>query len=267
LSTNTVTVSAVPAAGYSLCYWLGDASGTNLSVQVSMERDKAVHAVFGTTLSTTVSGGGQVQTKPPGGLYPLGTTVQLTALPDPGNYFGFWGNAATGNTNPLYFTISAPTQTVSSIFAATPGGQAALTVLVNGGGRVSASPRANAYPLNTMVTLTAVPDPGQVFLGWNGAASGSQNPLSVTMNAAKVISAAFSAHPGLRVDRPGIEGLFPEGFRLTVVSDPPSTNQILGSTNLAAWNSLGYVTNLFREAQFLDRSASNTPSKYYKATP
>src|SRR5439155_7165759 len=143
---------------------LGDVSGTNPSVNVSIERDKHIHAAFGTTLSTTVSGNGSIQLSPPGGFYPIGTIVRLTAVPQPGNYFGVWGNAASGNTNPLYFTIAAPTQTVSSIFAATPAGQAALTTLINGRGRVNVNPRANLYTLNQTVTLNPLPDAGETFL-------------------------------------------------------------------------------------------------------
>jgi hypothetical protein len=231
-----------------------------------MERDKSIRAVFGTTLSTTVAGSGQVQVAPPGGIYAYGTVARLTGIPDAGNYFGFWGNAASGNTNPLYFTITAPTQTVSSIFGATPAGQAALTVLINGRGRVNVNPRANVYPLNTSVSLTAVPDSGQSFLNWSGDASGTANPLAISMTQDKFITANFSGGPMLRVTRAGVEGPTPQGFRLTVISDPPSTCKVFGSTDLNSWGLLGTVTNETLEAQFLDTTATNAPKKFYKAT-
>jgi len=60
ISTNVVTATASPTVGSSFLYWLGDASGTNSLVNISMERDKVIQAVFGTTLSTTVVGNGQV---------------------------------------------------------------------------------------------------------------------------------------------------------------------------------------------------------------
>jgi len=248
-------------------YWLGDGSGTNPSLNVSMERDKHIHAVFGTTLSTTVAGNGSIQLSPPGGFYPIGTIVRLTAVPQPGNYFGLWGNAASGNTNPLYFTIASPTQTVSSIFGATPADQASLTVLINGHGRVSVSPPANAYLTNQTPTLTALPETGEGFLNWSGDASGTQNPLTVSMTQSKVITANFTSRPFLRANRAGIEGFTPEGFRLTLVSDPPSAYQILASTNLNAWEGLGKVTNFFGEVQFTDTNAFNFRSRFYKASP
>jgi hypothetical protein len=232
-----------------------------------MERDKALHAVFGTTFATTVAGSGQVLLDPPGGVYPHGTTVRLTAVPQAGNYFGFWGNAATGSTNPLYFTVNAPTQTVSSIFGATPGGQAALTVQIAGHGHVNRSPPANAYPLNQSVTLTAVPDAGQGFVGWSGDASGPANPLPFTMTSAKVITATFTSRPSLRADRPGLEGLTPESFRFTLVSDPAPVYDIWGSTNLSFWEKAGTVTNTFGEVQFTDPAARGSAMKFYQARP
>ena len=266
-STNLVTATAMPATGWSFMYWLGDGSGTNPSLNVSMERDKHIHAVFGTTLSTTVAGNGSIQLSPPGGFYPIGTIVRLTAVPQPGSYFGFWGNAASGSTNPLYFTISAPTQTVSSIFAATPAGQAALTTLINGRGRVNVNPRANLYAINQTVTLTPLPDAGEIFLNWSGDGSGTQNPLTVSMTQSKVITANFTSRPFLRANRTGVEGFTPEGFRLTLVSDPQSAYQILASTNLNAWDGLGTITNFFGEVQFTDTNAFNFRSRFYKASP
>lgn len=263
-SNETVTVTATPSPGWSFLYWLGDAQGTVPSTGLAMDRDRTVRAVFGTTLSTTVAGNGQVVMDPPGGIYPYGTTVRLTAMSQAGNYFGLWGNAASGNTNPLFFTLTAPTQTVSSIFGTTPVGQAALTVLVNGLGRVTASPRSNAYTLNESVTLTAVPDPGQSFLNWSGDASGLTNPLVVTMSASKQIIANFSAQHQLRVGS-GLEGWKPEGFRFTLVGQPPSVWQILGSSNLIHWEILGDLTNAYGEVQFTDTNASAFRLRVYRA--
>ncbi len=266
LDTDIVTLTALPFAGNTFLCWLGDATGTEPSIGVSMERDKTIRAVFGTTLGSTVAGSGQVLLDPPGGVYPYGATVRLTAVPVGGNYFGVWGNAASGNGNPLSFTVTNANPTVSSIFGATPAGQAALTVQVNGQGRVNAVPQANAYTLNQAVTLTAVPDAGQSFVNWSGDASGTQNPLPVTMSAAKVITANFTTRPSLRASQAGLEGLTPAGFRLTLAGTP-ATYEVLGSTNLSTWELLGSVTNVFGEVQFTDPDASQTPARFYRATP
>jgi uncharacterized repeat protein (TIGR02543 family) len=47
------------------------------------------------------------------------------------------------------------------------------------------------YEPGTLTTLTAVPDPGYRFTGWTGDASGTTNPLTLTMDADKTIGANF----------------------------------------------------------------------------
>ena len=263
LATETITPTAVPSPGYSFLYWLGDASGPYPSINVSMERDKAIHAVFGTTLSTTVTGNGHVQLYPPGGLYANGSVVRLTGVPQPGNYFGLWGNAASGNINPLYFTISSPTQSVSALFAPTPAGQAALTMLVNGPGSVSVNPPGNVFPTNQAVSVTATPFAGQGFINWSGDASGTQNPLTVGMTQSRIITANFTNWPVL-VANP--QSFTAQGFRFSLLSGPGLTYQVQGSSNLYSWVNLGVVTNATGETQFTDPAGTNLPLRFYRAT-
>ncbi len=263
VSTNIVNVTANPSSGWSFLYWLGDAAGTNPTVNVSMTQDRALLAVFGTTLSTSVAGNGQVV--PSGGVYAYGTVVRLTGVPGPGSYFGSWGNAASGNVNPLYFTISSANPAISSIFGVTPSDQAALTVEISGNGKVMVNPRANVYPTNQSVTLTAVADNGSTFVGWSGDATGTQNPLNVATTQSKVIVANFTWGATLRASTPGVEGLRPEGFRMTVISEPNSIWNIFGSTNLGAWDLVGTVTNSLGQAQFTDPAASSLSRRFYKA--
>jgi hypothetical protein len=266
LSSTLVTVSAIANAGWQFLYWLGDATGSSSPAQVTMNTNKTVTAVFATTLSTTVAGNGQVLLDPPGGLYPYGTTVRLTGVPQPGNYFGAWGNAASGSVNPLYFTVTNPTPTVSSIFGATSG-QVALTVEISGHGHVNVSPSGNVFSSGQMVTLTAVPDSGQSFLCWGGNASGSQTPLNVTLNQSEVITASFTGAAALRVGKQFGEGMGPGGFQFGLLSDPGSIYPILCSTNFASWTSLGYVTNQSGTAEVLDSAASNSPQRFYRIAP
>ncbi len=58
-------------------------------------------------------------------------------------------------------------------------------------GSVTKSPDQASYSANMVVTLTAAPSAGYVFTGWGGDAAGNVNPLSVTMNGNKNISANF----------------------------------------------------------------------------
>jgi hypothetical protein len=267
LSSTTVTATAIPDSGWSFLYWTGNASGANPSVQIPMHSDQSIRAVFGTTLFTTVQGNGQILLYPPGGLYAYGQTVRLTGVPQSGSYFGFWGNAAVGNTNPLYFTITNPTPTVSSIFGTDTASQATLTTLLNGRGSVTANPQANVYSVGQSVTLTATANAGQSFLNWSGDASGTQNPLTVVLDQSKTVTANFTGGPLLRVNPQLGEGLRPEGFRFSLISDPNSIYEIRCSTNLTLWESFGYVTNQVGEIQLLDPDALNSSRKYYRLVP
>ena len=264
---SRVTVTALPSSGYRFLYWLGDAAGNSPTVSIPMNQDSAIRAIFGTTLSTTVAGSGQIQLSPAGGLYPFGSVVQLAAVPQTGNYFALWGNAATGNTNPLYFTVTNPNPTISSLFAALSSNQAALTVLINGPGHVDVSPRANAYSTNQTVTLTAVQDTGETFYCWSGGATGALNPLSVAMTQSRVIVANFAPRPVLRPATQGRGGWTSDGFHFTVCADPQAAWQIQVSTNLTSWQTIATVTNDTAEMDFLDPSATNLTHRFYRALP
>jgi uncharacterized repeat protein (TIGR02543 family) len=47
------------------------------------------------------------------------------------------------------------------------------------------------YDPGTPATLTATPNPGYRFTGWTGDASGTENPLTITMDADKTVGATF----------------------------------------------------------------------------
>jgi hypothetical protein len=263
-STNVVTATAVPGPGWSFMGWQGDASGNSPTISVTMERDKSIFAVFGTSLSTSEVGNGQIQLYPPAGPYAYGSVVRLTGVPQPGSYFGAWGNAASGNTNPLYFSILAPTQTVSSIFGALAANQSALTVLIAGAGTVTANPRANVFATNQSVVLTATPANGQAFINWTGDASGTQNPITLPMTQSRVVTANFSA-PGLFVDPTAGDGLSASGFTFSVVSAPQAW-QIYSSSNLNNWDLIRTITNTQGRLRFTDSTATNASRRFYKAT-
>jgi hypothetical protein len=255
---------AAPKPGWTFLNWLGDCSGANTNTTLTMDGDKMVQAVFGTTLGVTVAGNGAVAMDPPSTLYPYGTTVRLTGQPAADYAFGTWGNAAAGITaNPLYFKITNAAPVVSALFTPLTVGTVSLTVQVSGHGKVQASPPANAYSLNASVTLTAVPDPGQQFLGWSGDALGTTTNLSMVMDQSKTVIAAFSHTPNLNIDPP-LNGLFNSGFRLLVTSDFGVVCTVEGSTNLSDWNSIGTSTNTYGATQLTDPSAVTNNAKFYR---
>ena len=65
-----------------------------------------------------------------------------------------------------------------------------LAVSATEGGSVDTS--GGSYDSNSTVTITATPAEGYEFTGWSGNVSGSTNPLTVTVNGNKNITANFS---------------------------------------------------------------------------
>ena len=265
-SNSTATVTATPAPGWTFLQWLGDADGTNATATVSVTGDSCVEAVFGTSLQTNIVGSGSILLHAAVPLYPFGATVKLTAIPKAGSYFAQWGTAAIGTNNPLSFPITSPTPTITAVFAALPVGQRSLTVIEDGAGRVTRTPPGNRFLNGTNITLLAVPDAGQEFLGWTGDTNGTANPVVVTMSTNKVITANFSKRPRLRV-QPCFEGVTESGFRLRLIGDLGAAYGIEWSSNLVDWLPLATETNAFGAVQFTDTAATNTSQRFYRAVP
>ena len=80
----------------------------------------------------------------------------------------------------------------------TSGTQYTLTtgVAPSGAGSITVNPNQPSYLSGTQVTLTAVPNTGYTFSSWSGGASGTVNPLTVTMTGNLSITANFTALPG-----------------------------------------------------------------------
>jgi hypothetical protein len=261
LSNSWALVTATPSPGWRFLFWLGDASGTNETINVKVTRDKYVQAVFGTTLTNAAL----ISVYPQSDFYPYGTLAKLTALPPAGTYFSAWSGDVSGTNNPLSLSVTNPNQSVSYQLGALSAGRYALTVVENGRGRVEISPRANDYNSGQTVTLTAVSDVAQDFIGWSGDASGTSNQVVATMDQSKVITATFTKRPSLRVGTP-LEGLTEDGFRLTLFGEFGAPYTILGSTNLADWIAAGTVTNTYGIVQLTDPVATNLPFRFYRAT-
>ncbi len=261
---NTTVITATPATGWTFLEWLGDIAGTNATNTVLMSRNKAIQAVFGTTVGSTVGGNGSVLFDPAGGIYPYGTTLQASALPLPGNVFVLWGNAASGNTNPLSYVVTNPNPVISSLFTSLGGGQVSLAVVPIGHGRVSVSPRANGYTAGQSVTITATPDAGKTFNGWSGDASGSQNPLPVTLNTSKTIYATFSTNNSLSF-RVGPGQGFSEGVEVDINGETGTHYLLESSTNLSNWIPLLNLTDYVGVVHYIDTSATNLDRRFYRA--
>lgn len=264
VSNAVVNLTANPASGWTFLEWQGDAGGGSLTNSLVMTRNKSVQAIFGTTVTNSAGGNGSVVFNPPGFVYPYGFNLQASAVPQAGNVFVLWGNAASGNTNPLSFLVTNANTEISALFTAISGGQMALTVVPVGHGRVSVSPRANQYSTGATVTITATPDAGKSFLGWSGNASGTQNPLSVVMNQNKLIYANFSTNGSLSLTLGSGPGTS-QGVEVDLMGEIGTHYRLDGSTDFTNWTTLYNLTNGVGILRYIDLTASNQNRKFYRA--
>jgi hypothetical protein len=58
-------------------------------------------------------------------------------------------------------------------------------------GQVIASPAQPYYTMGQLVQLTAIPDPGQEFVGWSGAVTGEKTNIWIVMDRHKTVVASF----------------------------------------------------------------------------
>ena len=181
--------------------WLGDASGETNPITVVMDSSKTIVATFdywsaAYGLTVTVPGGhGTVTRQPDQPTYLDGTTVRITAVPDAGYKFAGWGGDAAGlGANPLNVLMNS-NKTITALFV--PIVTYSLTTTVAGGlgGTVSRNPNLTSYAPGATVQVLGMPSPGYYLHHWSGDASGSANPITVTMNSNKTISAYFAPKP------------------------------------------------------------------------
>jgi hypothetical protein len=222
---TSVTVTAVPDPDSAFLGFSGDLTGTINPQVVVVSANTSATATFATLFDVAASatGPGTIALDPPGGTYPAGTVVSVTATPDVGAAFTGFGGDLTGTTTPQQLTVDAD-KTVSAGFVA----QFSLAVIASGPGSVTLDPPGGLYDAGTSVTVTAVPDPDSAFLGFSGDLTGTTSPQIVVMNANTSVTASFATlfdvatsatGPGtIALDPPG--GTYPAGTVVTVTATP-----------------------------------------------
>lgn len=144
-------------------------------------------------VNTTVNGNGELLLVPeqPVDGYAYSDRVVVYAFPDEGFVFTGWSGDVTGNDNPLAFNITQDMNVTANFEVAPP---SSLTVDIEGQGDVTLDPDQAVYDYGEIVTLTAVPDDGYFFWGWDGSQgdlSGLENPTTLLMDGDKTVTAVF----------------------------------------------------------------------------
>jgi hypothetical protein len=193
---SVVTLSAVPASGFQFAGWSGDVSGGTSLATIVMGGDRLVNASFTElppgflSLDVALDGSGSVATSPSGRVHPVGTLVTLTATPGSGHTFDEWSGDVSGTANPAWLILTG-NRSVTATFLELPPGFASLDLAVAGPGSVVQSPAGRVHPVGTLVTLTALPEPGSGFAGWSGDLVSSANPVVLPLDASQNVTATF----------------------------------------------------------------------------
>jgi uncharacterized repeat protein (TIGR02543 family) len=145
------------------------------------------------TLTANTSGSGSIIKDPDQATYGCNQVVTLTAVPDPGWQFNGWSGDLIGSANPLALTMNTDKVVTATFVKLLP--EHTLTVNTVGSGSVTVDPEQELYAEGAVVTLTPQADPGWEFSGWSGDAAGNDNPLMVTMDGDKSITATFEENP------------------------------------------------------------------------
>jgi len=189
---TVVSVTATPDGTHDFAGWSGDASGTGNPVGLVIDGNKVVQANFSPkvyALTTSASTGGSVT---PGGSYPYGTSVTISATPDATHRFIGWAGDASGPAPSILLTLTSPLnvqavftdKTAQTITFPSPGNQPVGGPAVTLGGSAS-----SGLPIG----YTVLSGPAVV----NGDQLTITGPGSVTVQAGQAGDATYLPAPNV----------------------------------------------------------------------
>jgi len=249
LPGTSVELRAVPEPGWVFLRWLGDVGDTNNPTRITLTRDACVQAEFGTSFTTASVGSGTVAAIPQPGILPFGTKIRATAKPAADHYLAFWGSPANSTNVVLDYTLNRPSLKLTGVFQPLSQTQVSLSVEIEGRGSLLPSALGSRYTIHSRLLLEAVPDPGQVFLGWRGDLSGSERNQPLILDRSKAVKAIFTRAPVLSISGCG-EGTSGGRFRAQVGGAYGVAYAVSQSHDLRAWTPIGIFTNSFGHFQF-----------------
>ena len=199
LSNTLVTLSASASSGWSFTHWTGAVNSADSVINVLMDQTRALQAVFVTTLNFFTNGNGYITTDPPTGPFPYGSSVTLTGVAATPSYFFGWAGYLSGFVNPIKIVVTNATG-ITALFGNLSGNQVKLVALPIGGGSLTFNPAKNVYTNGEVVGVSAISTSNRIFSVWSGAASGSENPILITLSGNMFLNGHFV--PGISTNTP-----------------------------------------------------------------
>ena len=206
---TVVSLTATPDPGSTFVTWKGFQNDC-LDGVLTMNGDRTCWAEFDAgqhtvTVAKLGTGSGTI-TSVPSGIncgsnctedYSHGTVVTLNAQPSENSIFSHWQGHPDCADGSLTVTQSMNCQ---AVFDLVPANNYVLTYSLTGegSGTVTSNPNgincepncAEPFAQGTVVTMTAVPDPGSVFVAWQGS-QGDCTDGVITMNGSRQCAARF----------------------------------------------------------------------------
>ena len=188
---TSASISATPDTGYSFSGWSGngavDPNAPSTSVDMSQARTLSASFSLNSYDLTLLAGSGGSVTG--SGSFSHGSNPSISATPDTGYSFDGWNGEGTADSNASSTTVDmSQARTLSASFTLN---SYDLTVLAGSGGSVTSS---GSFSHGTNPSISATPDTGYSFNGWNGEGTADANASSTTvdMSQNRTLSASFS---------------------------------------------------------------------------
>jgi len=202
---SSVAIVATPSPNYHFVGWTGTAveagkvgNPSAASTTVTMDADYTLQANFAIdrrTLTVSSTAGGSVSAPGVGVFeYDYASNVPITTAAEAHYHFTAWTGTAVDAGKVANPSLASTTVTVDGDYSLQANFAIdTYTLTVNAtNGSVSCDPTKPAYTHGETVTLQAIPKTGYQFTGWSGDLSNNTNPVTITMDGNKTITASFS---------------------------------------------------------------------------
>jgi uncharacterized protein (TIGR02145 family)/uncharacterized repeat protein (TIGR02543 family) len=195
---GSATLPSMTRTGYTFGGWYENSAGTGTGytggMSYTVTKEITLYAKWTSviyTITYTLNDGTVVLANPVNYTIETATFTLTNPIKDGYTFSGWTGsNGATAQTTVTVPLGSTGNKSYTANWAIKT---YTLTTAVNpsGGGTFLRSPNQTKYDYGTNVLVTATANTGYTFIGWSGDAFGTTNPVTVTMNDNKAVTANF----------------------------------------------------------------------------
>ena len=199
-SGSVIRLTANPLDEWVFTGWSGSVSSTENPIELTVDESKTISVNFEKRkypLTVSITGSGTVSQEIISAgksttEYNSGSVIRLTANPLDEWVFTGWSGSVSSTENPIELTVNE-SKTISVNFEKR---KYPLTVSITGSGTVyeeiiSSGKSTTEYTSGSVIRLTAGPSSGSNFIGWSGSVSSTENPIELTVDESKDVTATF----------------------------------------------------------------------------